>query len=167
MIPFAFISREKPESIAAAKAVQDALSVNFIDSTFSPWGKSDEIKSFTDRLKKEDYPAFNGRPTIVFYTCRGATETKILNTKEKAERVFELESSETSISAYNSIFDVIKSRQSCIYTMFVNLIRVDISNTTPEHDPYINNRTGPFMGFFNIDGQCVSIVRGSKIGSSS
>jgi hypothetical protein len=167
MIPVAFMSREKPESIAAAEAVQDALSVNFIDGTFSPWEKSNEIKTFMDRLKKEDYPAFNGRPTVVFYSCEGATETTTLKTKAKTERVFELESSRTTIKVYNSIFDVIESRQPCIYTMFVNLVRVDISQTLPLHDPYINKKTGPFMGFFNVDGQCVSIVRGAKIGPSS
>ena len=90
-----------------------------------------------------------------------------MKTKQKTEKVFELESSRTSANAYFSIFDVVGSRQTCIYSLFVNLVMVDISQTTPEHDPYINNKTGPFMAFFNVHGECESILGKSKIGKNS
>jgi hypothetical protein len=163
----AFKMRSKPESVAAAEAVQDALQVAFVDGNFSPWTRSAEMQTLGSRIAKEDHPAWNGRPTVVFYTCEGATKTTTSKTKKKTTRESPLQSSRISVKVYESIYDVIKSRQACIYSMFVNLVKVDISQITPAQDTFINNKTGPFMGFFNIDGKCVSMLRGSQIGMGS
>jgi hypothetical protein len=155
------VRRAKPESVAAAEAVHDALTVTWIDGTFSPYLKSEDIQNLKDRLSYESYSSQNGRPSVVFYTAYGAAGPS------RSGKTVELRSSELSAKVEPSIFDVVKSRQSCIYAMYVNLIKVNISGVTPEHDTFLTNRTGPFMAFFEIDGTCKGVLSGSMINASS
>ncbi len=158
--------RTKPEKEAAQAQSRAILSVSWQNGSFEAKNGTGAPRDLKLWLKGDSHVGENGKATVVFYTAENAVRGNSSRRSTSSQtRSFGKKASNTSGAAakptpaalasrkiYENTFDTVKNRQACIYSHFVNMVRIDVSEVGNDEDAVLNNVTTPVMAFYKGDG---------------
>jgi hypothetical protein len=154
--------------LTAAKESSAILTVDFKKGSFTPMGSDPKVRTLRDRLAAESYPGRSGKPTVVFFTAERAREVPKKYTKGKRPSApRRTKASEASQKVYDTVFDSKNARAACIHTVYVTLVKTDISHVTKGQDRFLNSETAPVIAFYDTKGRLSGSIKGNLIGHSA
>ena len=160
--------RANPDMLAAAKESSALLTVDFEKGSFTPMGTDPKVRTLRDRLAAESYPGRNGKPTVVFFTAERAREVpKKYSRGKKPATPRRTKASEASQKVYDTVFDSKNARVACIHTVYVTLVKTDVSHVTKTQDRFLNGETAPMIAFYDTKGGLSGFIKGNLIGPSA
>lgn len=126
-------------------------------------GNNPEVRTLGERLAAESYLGKNGKPTVVFFTAEKARETPKTYSKGKKAAPRRTRASLASQAVYDSVFDSKNARAACIHTVYLTLVKTDVSNIAQGNDRFLNNEAAPILAFYDADGKLSGSIKGNLI----